>query len=729
MTGRNGKDKLDFMKRTYLIDSENINDVWVEILDALESGDCIMVFFTDKSAHMGYDRIVRLMELEKGTVRWIRCFGGQNALDFQLVTELGHQICQDQEREYVIVSNDTGYDSVVRYWQQRGCSVSRIKGIECTKLASRMKKQRQEEPCISIFSKKKSAEEMTSESVVSESVSLEKATSEKAISEKIVSIVSEQNVFENAVSENGFSKDQTSKDQISESEEIAEMAGSSSEEKQSEQAQPTQTNTQEDTQESVQKNVQKGAQKSAVADFVKEIVDEAKKSVSASVEIGNEEKSENPESESDACDGAESEKPNRRKRRRGKSSAMLAKTLFDKVATPERKAQVESLTDTAKTALGAVLETASEMIAEQIAEKNSEKNTEKNAEKNAGKKTEKKAEKSAGKNVEKNVEKNIDKVEKTEKKAEKNAGKNSERHTEKLAEAKSESALECAVTKPDSEETPKKTEKKTANKTEEFETEYPELEDERDLNYDPDEDQDEGSEEEPNEDRNDGQNEAQKLCSADAENLSENPAQNSVQKDVQEKDSENRKNAENLENAKNPENSEKPEKLEESEESEETEAQRMASYTPCQRSVLRIFRASGSTDPHQDLKFFMDLCGTVKLSNMSMVHNMLEYQFGQAVGNSLYRYLKENPECKEELSAGYSNRRKQREREYLDLILKRNRIEISEEATETIWKILSGLPRKNLSGIHTALVKKFGQEIGSGYYAVLRNHVKIIRNL
>lgn len=439
-------------------------------------------------------------------------------------------------------------------------------------------------------------------------------------------------------------------------------------------------NTQEDTQESLQKNAQKNVQKSAVANFVKEIVDEAKKSVSASVEIGNEEKSENLESESDACDGAESEKPNRRKRRRGKSSAVLAKTLFDKVATPERKAQVESLTDTAKTALGVVLETASEMIAEQIAEKNSEKNSEKNTEKNS--------EKSAGKK------------------------------TEKLAETKSEPAPECAVTKPDSEETLKKTE----NKTEESVIEYPELEDERDLNYDPDEDQDEDSEEEPNEDRNDGQNEAQKLCSADAEN----PEQNSVQKDVPEKDSENRKNAENLENAKK---SELAEKQGESEASEETEAQRLASYTPCQRSVLRIFRASGSTDPHQDLKFFMDICGTVKLSNMSMVHNMLEYQFGQAVGNSLYRYLKENPECKEELSAGYSNRRKQREREYLDLILKRNQIEIQEEATETIWKILSGLPRKNLSGIHTALVKKFGQEIGSGYYAVLRNHVKIIRNL
>ena len=654
------------MKRTYLIDSENINDVWVEILDALEIGDCIMVFFTDKSAHMGYDRIVRLMELEKGTVKWIRCFGGQNALDFQLVTELGHQICQDQECEYVIVSNDTGYDSVVRYWQQRGCSVSRIKGMECTKLASRMKKQRQEEPCISISLKKKTFGEVTPEAVNSEVVSSE--NSEKAVSEKIVS---EQSDFGKLTSENEISGDV-----VSQQEKTAQTIEAI------DAADPVKTagtaNSGAETKVQIDNDASETVQKNAVADFVKDIVDEAKKSVSASVEIGNEEKSENLESESDACDGTESERPNRRRRRRGKSSAVLAKTLFDKVATPERKAQVESLTDTAKTALGAVLETASEMIAEQIAEKNSEKNseknTEKNAEKNAGKKTEKKVEKSA----EKSVEENTQKAEKAEKKTEKNAGKSAERHTEKLAETKSEPAPECAVTKPDSEETLKKTE----NKTEESVIEYPELEDERDLNYDPDEDQDE--------------------------------------------DSEDRKNVENLENAKNPENAEKQG---ESEASEETEAQRMASYTPCQRSILRIFRASGSTDPHQDLKFFMDICGTVKLSNMSMVHNMLEYQFGQAVGNSLYRYLKENPECKEELSAGYSNRRKQREREYLDLILKRNQIEIQEEATETIWKILSGLPRKNLSGIHTALVKKFGQEIGSGYYAVLRNHVKIIRNL
>ena len=62
------------MRRTYLIDSENINDVWVELLQVLEDEDEILVFYTDKSAHMGYDRIVCLMEQKRGTVHWIKCF-------------------------------------------------------------------------------------------------------------------------------------------------------------------------------------------------------------------------------------------------------------------------------------------------------------------------------------------------------------------------------------------------------------------------------------------------------------------------------------------------------------------------------------------------------------------------------------------------------------------------------------------------------------------------------
>ena len=85
--------------------------------------------------------------------------------------------------------------------------------------------------------------------------------------------------------------------------------------------------------------------------------------------------------------------------------------------------------------------------------------------------------------------------------------------------------------------------------------------------------------------------------------------------------------------------------------------------------------------------------------------------------------------CRGVLSAGYSNNKKERERRYLELILTRNERSLQEGDLDQILKILNGIPKKNLSGIHSALLRRFGQEDGGSLYAVLRNHVKIIRAL
>ena len=115
------------MKKIYLIDSENVNDAWVELLPVLEGGDRITVFYTDKSPHMCYQHVIALLEKER-EIRFIKCFEGNNALDFQLVSELGYMLCEMPDYEYVIVSNDTGFDAIVKYWEKRGRKVSRIKG-------------------------------------------------------------------------------------------------------------------------------------------------------------------------------------------------------------------------------------------------------------------------------------------------------------------------------------------------------------------------------------------------------------------------------------------------------------------------------------------------------------------------------------------------------------------------------------------------------------------------
>ena len=122
----------DQMKRIYLVDSENVGDIWVPLLVASQPDEEVIVFYTQKSPHMNYENVRLLKETEK-EAEFIKCFEGSNALDFQLVTQLGYILCENQENCYVIVSNDTGFDAAVRYWKQRNMPVQRISGKELSR--------------------------------------------------------------------------------------------------------------------------------------------------------------------------------------------------------------------------------------------------------------------------------------------------------------------------------------------------------------------------------------------------------------------------------------------------------------------------------------------------------------------------------------------------------------------------------------------------------------------
>lgn len=118
------------MKKVYLVDSENVGDVWVPLLVSSQAEDVVLVFYTQKSPYMNYENVRLLKETEKEAV-FIKCFEGSNALDFQLVTELGYRLRDASDCEYVIVSNDTGFDAAVRYWTAKKMAVSRLSGKEC----------------------------------------------------------------------------------------------------------------------------------------------------------------------------------------------------------------------------------------------------------------------------------------------------------------------------------------------------------------------------------------------------------------------------------------------------------------------------------------------------------------------------------------------------------------------------------------------------------------------
>ena len=127
----------------YFIDSENVGDFWISLLDLPAEQTELIVFYTRNSPHMSYDSLIRLKESDR-KVTFIKCYEGTNALDFQLVTELGYQISQNEGDSFVIVTNDTGFDAAVKYWKRNRKSVKRITGKECKNLERRRKEDLEE---------------------------------------------------------------------------------------------------------------------------------------------------------------------------------------------------------------------------------------------------------------------------------------------------------------------------------------------------------------------------------------------------------------------------------------------------------------------------------------------------------------------------------------------------------------------------------------------------------
>ena len=109
------------------IDSENVGDFWIPLLELPADQAELIVFYTKNSPHMSYDSLIKLKESDR-TVTFIKCYEGTNALDFQLCSELGYLIAVNKGDDFIIVTNDTGYDAAVKYWRHKEYSVKRIAG-------------------------------------------------------------------------------------------------------------------------------------------------------------------------------------------------------------------------------------------------------------------------------------------------------------------------------------------------------------------------------------------------------------------------------------------------------------------------------------------------------------------------------------------------------------------------------------------------------------------------
>lgn len=107
----------------YLVDSENVNDNWLMLLDLSDETDKIIVFYTKNSPHMSYSSVIKLLGCTR-EIKFEECNEGNNALDFQLISYLGYLMKNEElkDSEFIVMSNDTGYDPAVNFWKKKRLS-------------------------------------------------------------------------------------------------------------------------------------------------------------------------------------------------------------------------------------------------------------------------------------------------------------------------------------------------------------------------------------------------------------------------------------------------------------------------------------------------------------------------------------------------------------------------------------------------------------------------------
>lgn len=108
----------------YFVDTENMGGVWVRYIKDARPGDLFLLFYTNNSHAIDFS-LLKQITASRAKFECISCYVGTNALDFQLITELGFRIAKKPLLDYIVLTKDKGFDAAVKYWQDRGIHIER----------------------------------------------------------------------------------------------------------------------------------------------------------------------------------------------------------------------------------------------------------------------------------------------------------------------------------------------------------------------------------------------------------------------------------------------------------------------------------------------------------------------------------------------------------------------------------------------------------------------------
>lgn len=102
----------------YLIDYENVSLNGLNGIETLNDMDRVYLFYGANPGYIPFEKHI-LIANTPAEVHYLKVDrSGKNYLDFQLATYSGYLVAMYAAQEYIIVSRDTGFDSIVNFWNQ-----------------------------------------------------------------------------------------------------------------------------------------------------------------------------------------------------------------------------------------------------------------------------------------------------------------------------------------------------------------------------------------------------------------------------------------------------------------------------------------------------------------------------------------------------------------------------------------------------------------------------------
>lgn len=105
------------METFYLVDFENVHNEGLENIDCLTKSDHVHIFSTENALNIRMDIVFSKGIDIQGHIVPVR----KQSLDMHLVSYLGHLLgIYGKQCSYVIISKDTDYDNIIKFWKAEG---------------------------------------------------------------------------------------------------------------------------------------------------------------------------------------------------------------------------------------------------------------------------------------------------------------------------------------------------------------------------------------------------------------------------------------------------------------------------------------------------------------------------------------------------------------------------------------------------------------------------------